>query len=87
MRKAGDRPRLEVYVSRHCFTCGVARRLARQAAVRFPGVDVRLIDIDEAGQIPEQIVAVPTYTMNGKVISLGNPEPQDLFARLVAAVA
>ena len=32
-------------------------------------------------------VAVPTYVMNGRVVWLGNPAPEELFARLQEAVA
>ncbi len=87
VRNTVGRPRLEVYVSSHCHTCGEAQRLAREAASRFPGVDVRLVDLDDGGEIPEVVVAVPTYVMDGRVAWLGNPAPEELFARLHAAVA
>jgi len=87
VRNTVGRPRLEVYVSSHCHTCGEAQRLTREAATRFPSVDVRLVDIDDGGPVPEVIVAVPTYVMNGRVVWLGNPAPEELFARLQEAVA
>jgi hypothetical protein len=31
---------------------------------------------------PDPVVAVPTYLLNGRVVSLGNPYPEELFARL-----
>jgi hypothetical protein len=74
---------LEVYVSQHCPNCGEARRLAAEAAARFPGVAVRVIDLDRAAAPPpEGVVAVPTYVLDGRVVSLGNPYPEELFARL-----
>ena len=78
---APPRPRLEVYVARHCRGCEEARRLAGQAAARFPDVDVRVIDLAD-GPPPEPVAAVPTYVMDGAVIALGNPRPEDLFTRL-----
>ncbi len=87
MKNTADRPRLEVYVSSHCAGCGEAVRLAREAATHFPGMDVRLVDLDDGGEIPEVVVAVPTYVMDGRVAWLGNPAPEELFARLHAAVA
>jgi len=33
------------------------------------------------------VVAVPTYVMDGSVVWLGNPAPEELFARLQEAVA
>ncbi len=81
-----SRPRLEVYVSSHCRTCDEAQRLAREAATRFPSVNVRLIDLDDGGPVPDEVVAVPTYVMDGRVVWLGNPAPEELFARLRVAV-
>jgi alkyl hydroperoxide reductase subunit AhpF len=77
-------PLLEVYVSSECPNCDEAVRLAEEAAVRYPDVVVRLIDLDELGgnPPPDPVVAVPTYLLNGRVVSLGNPYPEDLFARL-----
>jgi Thioredoxin domain len=78
---------LEVYVSSHCLNCGEARSLAHEAAARFPGVAVRVVDLDvDQTPLPEAIVAVPTYVLNGRVIALGNPYPEELFARLHGAV-
>jgi alkyl hydroperoxide reductase subunit AhpF len=77
-------PRLEVYVSSECLNCGEAVRLAEEAAERYPNVIVRVIDLDQldGNPPPDPVVAVPTYLLNGRVVSLGNPDPQDLFARL-----
>ena len=81
-------PLLEVYVSSECPNCDEAVRLAEEAAARYPDVVVRLIDLDELGgnPPPDPVVAVPTYLLNGQVVSLGNPYPEDLFARLDEAV-
>jgi hypothetical protein len=80
--------RLEVYVAAHCLGCAEARRLAAAAARRFPGLEVRTIDVDAAARsgnpptLPEGVVAVPTYLLDGAVVALGNPEPEQLFARI-----
>jgi alkyl hydroperoxide reductase subunit AhpF len=75
---------LDVYVSSECPNCGEAARLAEEAAVRYPDVVVRVIDLDQldGNPPPDPVVAVPTYLLNGRVVSLGNPYPEDLFARL-----
>jgi Thioredoxin domain len=80
-------PRLEVYVSSECLNCDEALSLADEAAARYPGVVVRVIDL---GQLdgrppPDPVVAVPTYVLNGRVVSLGNPYPEELFALLLEA--
>ena len=79
-------PRLEVYVSRQCLNCDEAVRLAGEAADRYPNVVVRVVDLDLVGSPPpDPVVAVPTYVLNGRVVSLGNPYPEELFARLYEA--
>ncbi len=76
-----------MYVSSECLNCGEAVRLAEEAAVRYPDVVVRVIDLDLDGSPPpDPVVAVPTYLLNGRVVSLGNPYPEELFARLREAV-
>jgi alkyl hydroperoxide reductase subunit AhpF len=81
-------PRLEVYVSSECPNCGEAVRLAEEAAERYPNVVVRVIDLDQldGNPPPDPVVAVPTYLLNGRVVSLGNPYPEELFTRLHEAV-
>ena len=81
--------RLDVYVGSHCPNCEDALQLADEAAAQFPGIVVRVIDLDMdseswrlADRLPEGVVAVPTYVLNGRVIALGNPDPEELFARL-----
>jgi ABC-type amino acid transport substrate-binding protein len=82
--------RLEVYVAAHCLSCVEARRLAAAAARRFPSLDVRTIDVEAATPagtptpLPERVVAVPTYLLDGAVIALGNPDPEQLFARIAS---
>ena len=79
---------MEVYVSSECPNCGEAVRLAAEAAARYPHVVVQVIDLRQLDgkPPPERVVAVPTYLLNGRVVSLGNPYPEELFARLHAAV-
>jgi hypothetical protein len=80
-------PRLDVYVSAHCFGCAEARRLAAAAALRFPSLAVRVIDIErEPAARPESLVAVPTYLLDGRIVSLGNPRQRDLFRHLELAM-
>lgn len=74
---------LDVYVSRHCFGCPEALRLAEQAARRFPGLVVRVVDLEREPEArPDGLVAVPTYVLDGRVVALGNPRQRDLFRRL-----
>jgi len=62
-------------------------QLADEAAARFPNVVVRVVDLElDRSPPPDPVVAMPTYLLNGRVISLGNPYPEELFARLHEAV-
>jgi predicted thioredoxin/glutaredoxin len=75
--------RLEIYIADHCDNCEEAFRLAELAAdVR--GVQVRVVNIDAPAdaEIPATVIAVPTYTLDGRVISLGNPYPDELLCLL-----
>jgi Thioredoxin domain len=86
---AGLSGRLQVYVSSECVNCAEAHRLAREVADRFRDVVVEVIDLAadvQIGQIPDVIVAVPTYLLDGRVVSLGNPYPEELFAGLHEAI-
>jgi len=80
-------PRLDVYISSECLNCAESVRLAEEAAARHPNIAVSVIDLDDgASPPPDAIVAVPTYLLDGQVISLGNPYAEELFARLREAV-
>jgi hypothetical protein len=79
---------LDVYVASHCWSCDEAQRLAALAAARFPNLDVRVFDVDvntgdqPSCPVPDRVVAVPTYLLNGAVVSLGNPAPEALLTRI-----
>ncbi len=74
---------LDVYVTRRCFGCDEALRLAEAAARRFPALSVRVVDLEREPQArPAGLVAVPTYMLDGRVVSLGNPRQGDLFRQL-----
>ena len=70
---------LSVYILEHCLGCEEARRLAAAIPARFGELLVRVVDLDrEPDARPASLVAVPTYMLDGKVISLGNPRQADL---------
>jgi hypothetical protein len=74
--------RLEIYVSDYCDNCQEALRLAELAA-SVSGAEVRVIDLDTTTDpVPVRVVAVPTYVVDGRVISLGNPYPEELLRLL-----
>jgi hypothetical protein len=78
---------LDIYVAPDCVGCQTAQHLAATVrALALPGVEVRLIDLTEwRAARPEAVFAVPTYLLDGRVLSLGNPEQDWLIDRLRAA--
>ena len=75
--------RLEIFIERGCDNCqeaiSIADRLRRQA----PAVQVNLIDLNqEPYRRPQTVFAVPTYILDGELLSLGNPRYEDLLATL-----
>lgn len=76
---------LEIYVAPDCFGCETARSLAGiVCALGWPDLEVRLLDLSKPDVIrPPAVFAVPTYVLDGRVISLGNPD-QDWLLALVA---
>ncbi len=67
---------LEIYIAPDCFGCETARMLAGTVrALNRPDLEVRLLDLSEPHVTrPPEVFAVPTYVLDGRVISLGNPE-------------
>ena len=77
-------PQLNVYVSEDCWSCTETREIVSEMRVQFPDVEISLYDTD-ADLWPNDIFAVPTYMLDGRIISLGNPTRQHLQNKLEAA--
>lgn len=74
---------LEIYVEAECFVCDRSSAIAAEIRTAFEDVDVHVIDLAGAGgQHRDLVVAAPTYVLNGRVVSLGNPEPDELHAEI-----
>jgi alkyl hydroperoxide reductase subunit AhpF len=87
MRREATARQLVIYVSSHCDNCHEAHRMAELAAVQCPNIHVRIVDLDmDPDPLPDYVVAVPTYVMDGRVIALGNPYADELIAYLGSAV-
>ena len=73
---------LDIYITTVCTTCGEALLIAERAQ-SIAGVHVSVVNLDQPGQnIPSHVVAVPTYVLDGNVVSLGNPERETFLAML-----
>lgn len=81
---------LEVYVEHQCFVCRRSAALVAEVQAEFPEARVDLIDLaEDRGVHRGLVVAVPTFILNGRVFSLGNPAPDELrgeVARLLDEV-
>ena len=80
--RGAHRVRLQVVVSRDCLTCEESCSIALQMRERFPFLEVELIDLDAGHPVPDGVVATPTYLLDGTVVSLGNPRPEDLIRKI-----
>ena len=67
---------LDIYVGPNCFGCDTAHAIAKEMqSIELPGVRIRVIDLGNPANVrPASVFAVPTYLLNGRVLSLGNPE-------------
>jgi len=77
---------LQVYVSADCETCVRAREISEALFGAYPGISVEIVDVGraEAGEVPDAVIAVPTYLLDGVVVSLGNPNLASLREKLAA---
>lgn len=74
---------LAIYRAEHCLTCDYTAEVADYIRDNFPNVDLRVIDVDAATEpLPEAVFATPTYLLNGRVWSLGNPSLEQVHEAL-----
>lgn len=77
---------LRVFISEDCWSCCESRRIIGEIAPQFPQITIELVDLS-AQKRPDEIFAVPTYVLDGKVISLGNPYLTELQKKLQDALS
>lgn len=78
---------VHIYVADHCSVCEYAYEVAEAIRDNFPQVDVQIVNLSKTTEaVPETVFATPTYLLNGRLWSLGNPSPQDVRSRLTMAL-
>jgi hypothetical protein len=88
VNKNGNRPTLRIYIGKHCWSCGESLRLAEDLRTKFAQLTVEVIDLEAEGSVNhDNVFSMPTYVFNGRTISLGNPSPEELFAKVAASLA
>lgn len=75
--------KLQVYIAPDCWTCDETESIVADVAPQFPEVTVEVINLENVDR-PENVFAVPTYVLNGRVISLGNPTRAELRQKLAS---
>ena len=66
---------LRVYVSGRCSLTKHVTLVTAAVHRELPRVIVEIVDVDTTQEpLPDVVFSVPTYTLNGHVVSLGNPD-------------
>lgn len=70
---------LRIFVAQDCPGCVEARAIAERIEQDYPNFNVEIIDIaDDQKTVPDRIFATPTYMLNNRIVSLGNPRPDEI---------
>ena len=85
--EASNVVKLQVFVKTDCDICSRARQLAQQADERFPNLVVDIVDMNEADLERDDVFAVPTFVLEGRVLSLGNPQESELHDEVASLLS
>ncbi len=70
---------LKIYVRIGCTGCAEAELTANHIEETYPHISVEVVDIDDPHTtVPDAVFATPTYMLNNRVVSLGNPDISDI---------
>jgi hypothetical protein len=73
------KPVLKIFVSGQCAGCSEALRIAAEVVENHPQLGVEVIDLNAPDvSVPEVVFATPTYMLNNRIVSLGNPSPAEV---------
>jgi hypothetical protein len=74
---------LQVYYDSNCTTALFTQELISSVRNLRPRLSIEVVDLNKLNvQVPNTIVAVPAYVLNGDTIFMGNPTHQALIERL-----
>lgn len=77
---------LQVFIDESCWSCAESRRIVEMLRPSFPTVRFQFSDLQNEPH-PDTVFAAPTFLLDGRVISLGNPTPRRLRLLLEEAVS
>ena len=69
---------LQVFVEPACPTCRRAIQLAEGVDAAYPQLVVDIVDIRNRERERDDVFAVPTFVLDDRVLSLGNPQESTL---------
>lgn len=72
---------LTVYIADDCWSCAETQRILDDVTPQFPALLLQVVNTQQE-PMPDDVFAVPTYLLNRKVISLGNPTREALHKKL-----
>lgn len=76
---------LEVVIAKHCQQCRQSLSVADALQNEFPALTVRVVDLDAPDAVkPNAVFAIPSYVLNGRVVSLGNPGIEEISGTIRA---
>ncbi|MCH7699988.1 MAG: thioredoxin family protein [Chloroflexi bacterium] len=84
MNDNSKRVELHVYIETGCEQCERAVQLAQEIDNGYSRLAVSVIDVGESAVRPDDVFAVPTFMLNGRVFSLGNPQETHLRQEIEA---
>lgn len=75
--------RVAIYVLPGCGNCAYAWEIAALIQREYPRVEVAVVDLASPTEpVPDAVFATPTYLLDGRLWSLGNPSPAQVRERL-----
>jgi hypothetical protein len=75
--------RVAIYVLADCGNCEYAWEIAALIRREYPQVEVAVVDLaNPAEPVPDAVFATPTYLLDGRLWSLGNPSPEQVREHL-----
>lgn len=78
---------LQVFVKSDCEVCSRARQLARDADEQFPNLQVDIVDMSKTQPDRDDVFAVPTFVLEDRVLSLGNPQESELHDEVASLLS
>ena len=74
----GEPLELQIFVEAGCETCQRALQIAGEFDDEYPRLAVRVVDVAKTQVDRDDVFAVPTFVLNDRVLSLGNPRRSHL---------